>query len=219
MARSEREQGSAQVNDPIPLTTAQAIDPVAWACGSCRAIFGHEADARAHCRCERCSVPIAARERSGRLCPSCAPIARAEQRAESDARMAERDAAAFAKARKVPEEKWTSAVVWEDGSGDMSGDGYFSSPEAVRDSCAANDVPVPAYVWGTAEEGMGLDAGSIVESALEDTYDGARDQLSAEAEVELQDLLDAWCERHPVKWYREDRSVAVMMTGREENIK
>ncbi len=129
--------------------------------------------------------------------------------------MAERDAAAFAKARKVPESEWTSAVVWEDGSGDMSGDGYFSSTEAVRDSCAANDVPVPAYVWGTGEEGMGLNAGEIIERALEDTYDGAGDQISTEATNELQALLDAWCERHPVKWYREDRSVAVVMYAEE----
>lgn len=129
--------------------------------------------------------------------------------------MAERDAAAFAKARKVPEEEWSEAVVWEDGSGDLSGDGYFSSPEAVRDSCAANDVPVPAYVWGTAEERMGLDAGDIIDRALEDTYDGASDSLSAEATKELQSLLDAWCERHPVKWYREDRGVAVVMSAEE----
>lgn len=201
---------------PIPLTTSQAIEPVAWACCHCRIILSTEADARAHCQCTRCGLPLT-RERSGRLCLTCAPIARTEQRAESDARMAARDAADFAKARKVPEEEWSEAVVWEDGSGDMSGDGYFSSPEAVRDSCAANDVPVPAYVWGTAEEGMCLDAGDIIERALEDTYDGARDQLSAEAEGELQDLIDAWRERHPVKWYREDRSVAVVMTGRAEN--
>lgn len=95
----------------------------------------------------------------------------------------------------------------------MSGDGYFSSTGAVRERCERHGVPVPAYVWGTAPEMMSLDADSIIGSALEDSYEDARDAVSAEAEKELQALLGAWCERYPVKWWSEDRSVAVMMTG------
>jgi len=204
-------------HDPIPLTTAQAIEPVAWACGQCRTILSTLDAARDHCRCERCKGLITGRD-YGHICSSCRPIVRDEERAEAKARSVIFDAEAFAKARKVPESAWSDTVVWEDGSGDMSGDGYFSSTDAVRERCARDGVPVPAYVWGTAPEMMSLDADSIIDAALDDSYDGARDAITAEAEKELQALLDAWCERHPVKWWSEDRSVAVMMTGRSEAV-
>ena len=199
-------------HDPIPLSAPEYTAPVAWACGSCRTVFGSEPDARDHCRCERCKGLITGRD-YGRVCSSCRPIVREEERAEAKARSVTFDAVTFAKARKVPESAWSSAVVWEEGSGDMSGDGYFSSTGAVRERCERHGVPVPAYVWGTAPEMMSLDADSIIGSALEDSYEDARDAVSAEAEKELQALLGAWCERYPVKWWSEDRSVAVMMTG------
>lgn len=207
----------ANHTDPIPLTTAQAIEPVAWACGNCRTILAFEPDARAHCACERCKAPLANRDFTG-LCPSCRPIMREEERAERRARVVTLDAEAFAKARKVPESAWSDTVVWEEGSGDMSGDGYFSSTDTVREQCERDGVPVPAYVWGTTPVVMSLDAGHIVDQALEDSYEGASDAVSADALTELQSLLDGWCERHPVKWWSEDRGVAVMMTGRGEEV-
>lgn len=203
--------------DPIPLTTAQAIEPVAWACAQCRTVLAFESDARVHCQCERCKTTLSNRDYTG-LCATCRPIAREEERAESRARLVTLDAEAFAKARKVPESAWSDTVVWEEGSGDMSGDGYFSSTEAVREQCERDGVPVPAYVWGTTPVTMSLDAGSIVESALEDSYEGAADAVDAGALAELQAMLDGWCERYPVKWWTEDREVAVMMIGRGEDV-
>lgn len=93
----------------------------------------------------------------------------------------------------------------------MTGDGYFTSTEAVREYCDRDGLHVPAHVWGTAPRLMSMNADYIIESALEESYEDARDAVSHEAEQELKALLDAWCERHPVKWWEEDRGVAVMM--------
>lgn len=195
-------------------------NPAAFACGKCRVVCPSEEDATAHCACRRCGAIIEPLPRlgRGRICATCHPIEAQESATERQRLAAEQDAASFAKAKKVPASEWTGPVVWDCGSGDMSGDGYYSGTEAVEDECAQGGRELPEYVWGTEEESMSLDAGDIIQRALEDAYDGAADQISAEAQAELQALLDGWCERHKVTWYSEDRSVAVIMATPDKDI-
>ncbi len=188
--------------------------PAAYACGKCRLICPSEAEATTHCACRRCgATPEAPEARLSRqqLCATCDPIEREELATERQRLAAEQDAASFAKARKVPASEWNGPVVWDNGSGDMSGDGFYSSTEAVEDKCAQDDCELPEYVWGTVEETLAFDAEDIIVQALDHAYDGAADQISSMAKAELQNLLNVWCERNKVTWFHEDRSVAVLM--------
>ena len=51
----------------------------------------------------------------------------------------------------------------------------------------------PLYVFPTKPVEMRIDAESIVDNALEDMYEDARDYISDKAIEELQEYLDKWC--------------------------
>jgi len=75
-------------------------------------------------------------------------------------------------------------------------EGYFSEWDEFFDYWWDNhddNENKPTYVWGTTQEEIKVDADSIIESATDDLWEGARDNISDSDEKELQDYLNNWC--------------------------
>ncbi len=77
----------------------------------------------------------------------------------------------------------------------------------------------PLFAWATIKEVLTLDADSIIENACEPLHEDARDNIGAEAEGELQVLLNAWCEKHGkyCDTYYPDHRRAVIVPASEED--
>jgi hypothetical protein len=55
------------------------------------------------------------------------------------------------------------------------------------------DKCVPKILWNCFTVNISMDANSIIESACEELYENAEDDISSEAKKELQQLLNSWC--------------------------
>lgn len=182
----------------------------AWECDHCKTLWCHAVSDYADvcCKCKRCGkVAVIGLG----VCAECAPAHQAEW-------LADRRAKSFEAAKKVPEAEYAGTVVVIEGHlGDLSGDGYFSSVEAVREYCESEGVALPEYVWGTQEIRFTLCAGEIVDERCEQLqlHEGAIDNISR---VDLlQWLMDTWiAESATSPSYMEDRSVAVMLAPAEQ---
>lgn len=76
-------------------------------------------------------------------------------------------------------------------------EGYFSDWDEFFESWAEEHEPDdkrPEFVWITKSEKMRIDAYSIVESATDNLYEDAMDNISTGSIKELQDYLDKWCD-------------------------
>lgn len=76
-------------------------------------------------------------------------------------------------------------------------EGYFCDWDEFFESWAEEHEPDdkrPEFVWITKSEKMRIDAYSIVESATDDLYEDAMDNISTGSIKELQDYLDKWCD-------------------------
>lgn len=73
------------------------------------------------------------------------------------------------------------------------------------------DDPVPElHVYATMPRKMELDHDAIIDDALEDFYEDARDDISHEAEESLHVLLDAWAEANGPTMHEPDTSTRVI---------
>lgn len=92
-------------------------------------------------------------------------------------------------------------------------EGYFSDWEEFfdcwDDSDYADLAQRPQYVWGTSEIHMSLDAYDIINSACEDMYDDAVDDIGSAAIKEMQNYFDGWLKTNGRTTYIEDRKHAV----------
>lgn len=66
--------------------------------------------------------------------------------------------------------------------------GYFDDIDELEAYCRDKNIEMPLYVWGTYEVEFDLDADTIVEQALEESYEGAMNNVD---EVELEKLQEA----------------------------
>ena len=74
--------------------------------------------------------------------------------------------------------------------------GYFSDWDDFFDAWQDNhfeEDDKPEFVWITKEEPMKIDAWDIVNSAAEEMYEDAIENISHEEIVKLQKYLDEWC--------------------------
>ncbi len=180
---------------------------VAFQCDACQRIFANEGGYDC-CHCWTC--------RKEQVCGigSCADCC-AKDKAERIAELAKREADLFEKAEKLTEAEYEATgntVVFSDvGSGDMNGEGYFSSIEVVREHIDPEKLPL--FVWGTSQTRFSLDAAGIVESACEqdDVAEGTLENITGIDE--LQKLLDTWIEDQGNDriTYHEDNMVVVLL--------
>jgi hypothetical protein len=144
-----------------------------------------EASAERCCnyKCNKCGV---ATKQFFNECDKC-------RDARWDSERIEKEAAAFAKAK----ERTDYAGPF------MFNDRYFADMEAVLDHCECRDIEVPEYLWVPEEMVLSMDADNIIESALEEHYEGADDNIDKDARKELQNRLDAWCVKQCIRSYYE----------------
>lgn len=77
-------------------------------------------------------------------------------------------------------------------------DGYFYDFDEFfeywYENCTEDDER-PEFVWITEPVEMSIDVQNFIESATEELYEDASDDISSEARKELQDFVDGWCKR------------------------
>lgn len=106
----------------------------------------------------------------------------------------EKKAEAFEKAPLLPEDK-ESEFEYFFSEYYSSNNGYFSEWDEFFDDwyeCHSENEIRPEYVWVTESEEMHIDAHDIVESATENLYEDAYDDVSNEEIKRLQAFLDDW---------------------------
>ncbi|WP_373047215.1 hypothetical protein [Vulgatibacter sp.] len=190
--------------EPILELTIRGTDQVvAVACPACKVVAHGEEMARQCCVPKLCEC---GEERAAgwTVCKSC------RRKGEE-----EREAAAFAKAKKVPEGEWSGPVFCEGIAGNC-GDGYFYEVGDVRDECDADGIEPPPYVWATRPMVFTLDADDIIENALDGWYEDAGLDIPRSERRRLQDFLNEWCKAQRVQGFEEDRSVAIVLAPDEK---
>lgn len=122
------------------------------------------------------------------------------------------EAEQFAAATKVKASDYAFGYVyWEGGPGNVNGDHYWSSVDAVRDFCKGTEAPGPEYVWGCMPESLSIDALSCIESACEDLAENAYESITKDQIETLQKLLNGWCSTIDTHTFMVDESVAVIL--------
>lgn len=131
-------------------------------------------------RCGECGKP-AGKYRT--MCGACISAA-------DDAR----DAKRMASAVRVPAREYGGPLV-------CVGDDDYRNPDDCEDL---------AHAWATAPSKLHLDAGHILESALEEHHEDAYDDIGSKDFARLQRYLDAWCEHVGVVSYHADHTRLVV---------
>lgn len=115
------------------------------------------------------------------------------------------------------EQEWIEAarvVQFEDYQGYLCtyGEEYFKDLAAVDSHFDER----PEWLWGCYRTILNFDAQSIVENELCNHHEDAGSWLKREDVAELQELLDAWCEKQKVETWWLDRTVRVMLPKANE---
>lgn len=182
----------------IPVFFQGGRIPCAWACPLCGAV-GTDL-IRWHCQPQPCEgwkrVCGAVPQKHHILCVAC-------ERARDADKAAER----VRQATPIRAEDYTDPVWWE-GSTEhtMNGDGYFESVDALLAHCADHDLTPPPYVYACHPSTPHSDVSWVIDSALEEFYEEARDRIDPAAERELQATLDAFWTETGIRGWNPDFS-------------
>jgi hypothetical protein len=198
---------------PIELVNKDAEDKkvLAYACGECGVVCGSAAHskeaAKAHCLPNICECGLqCAQYRT--VCVIC-----------NVKKQREKQVARAASANEVSQ--WVGPVFVEDAEGHPvggphCGEGYYTDVDEAIELLADDvDWPIPStlFVWGSRRILFHLDAGGIIENALEEHYEDA--DVSSAAGEELQEFLNGWCERNDIESHEPDFKVLVSGVLRE----
>lgn len=190
------------------LVRAGTSEPIAAACGKCGLVHSpniyvaapEAAMAAARKAADECCAPRKCRDCEGetaypeqRLCTDC-------RRKRNDAREERRFAAA-------------TVIEWNEDAGeylfDPRNDRYYADEDEIEE-----DDP-PPYAYATRGEALCIDAEDVLEVALDDHYEDARESISREEVAELQSFLDGWCQRTGVVMWIPDFSRVVVFSRKE----
>lgn len=188
----------------------------AWLCTGCGQITavakGNEGWAQRYA--ERCCAPVLCRWDD----PPCARSVSSgrvyctEHNAEHNVRQERKR---FESAEKIDEKNYSGPVSWE-GADAWSGEGYFGSLNDLREACDDKGVPYPVYVYACDIDVPMWDAERVIEDALSDHHEDARDYLSAGSEEKLQAFLDEWSKDFEIKTWNVDHSRVVILAVNEK---
>lgn len=177
-----------------------------WYCGKCRYARREEDEAERCCQPHTC--PCGAEAPQGwTICSDCERTKRAvHERAVSDA------------AGKCGIDDYKGEIVFVD-----DWDSYLDLDELddrIADSIAEfielGGRPwewEPPRVYATTARRPMINIGEAIESALEDSYDGARDAILSSAESDLAEFVDMWSSKNmPVVYYSNPKIAIVPWT-------
>ena len=130
-----------------------------------------------------------------------------------------REQARFEKAEKLSIEAYPDhPVFWEKGTGDMNGEGYFSSVDALLDHCEAEGLDLPEYVWACTRRDLHLHAHDVIHDAIErHNMDTDGTHIPEEAENTMQSFFDAWLKEQGIHAWFVDYSRAVVLRERDSS--
>lgn len=184
--------------------------PVGYACGKCGLFHSTDIyacpaqraleaalDAATRCCDPRCMDCGGSCELGWTVCTTCRTTMEREK-----------EAAAFAKAKKVPLSEYDGHFIFIDGAGV---EGYVL-PEDIEDALEellSDGCEVPEYAWACEPEGASLDLERALEAALEKHHEDASDDVDwkkiAEAQAIVTEALKG------VVSYHEAHKVAVLL--------
>lgn len=72
-------------------------------------------------------------------------------------------------------------------------DAYKDSDEYESDEEMMNNLP--DVLWLTDHVDISMDAEQIIENACEELHEDACENISSDDKIELQDMLDEWCNK------------------------
>jgi hypothetical protein len=189
--------------EPLELVVRGQDEAVAFACGSCGAVFSARIEgarelAVAHCRtvCP-CGRPLAEGQA---LCFACA----ATERGAREARL-------FADATKVSIDDYPDEPVYWEGQAGTMGEGFFLNIDEVLDYCEEEELETPKYVWACTPRPLRVPTESVLEAAVEEHNTIGVDDISVDAVGELQTFLDGWCAKQNVRTWFPDFERAVLL--------
>lgn len=171
-------------------TGGEAPPPAAFACAKCRIIQPSEHLAREHCKpfiCDTCGQEAVAHQ------TFCWPCHRKKREVK--------DRENFRNVKKVSYKDYDGPVHVPDAS---TNEGFFSNVdeylEWLEDNLGFEGFgAIPEVVWTCRKSGLQMDAQDILENALENHHEEAGDNISNESEKELQEFLNAWCNKQGVE--------------------
>lgn len=203
--------------EPIALVVAGKTEIAAFVCGKCHTVAaspiqfsGDGAEdfarrqAREHCGPWFCDCG-AERDRYRTKCDACSS-------AEAASRNEARERQAIAKARRVTLEEYTGEMVYDDRR-----ERYMAPDELVD----LEEDDRPEFVWGCTEQRLTLDAGRIIENAVEsdELHEDAAEGLAKGAEEALQAALDTWSKEYAsaVRSFFPDYGVVIFLERSSES--
>lgn len=182
--------------------------PAFWLCGACNygghVLYDSQERAEACCQCDWKGCT----ERRAQHRCYCEPHDK-EASAERDREEARKEAARFAKAKKVTAAEYAGRMVY-DPSGRGSGEGYFDGVEEVEEHYHGEDYGLPSYVWATRECHFRTDAERLIGDAIENANVDS-DLFGDFDAASLQTLLDAWWKDNGRPYYETDYSTAILI--------
>lgn len=128
------------------------------------------------------------------------------------------------KAPELPDGEWVKYDMLFSESYGLN-NGYFNDFDEFFDYWSSEDCDNeygienrPKYVWVTEAVEMYIDADSIIDSACEELYEDAADDISTHDRGILQKLLDDWCKTHGVgKTYYESHKYKIRIPWEEND--
>ena len=120
----------------------------------------------------------------------------------------------FEKAEKMTIDEYPGdqPVFWDGPpKGSSIGDGYFLNVDDFLERCEEEEVEVPQYIWATTSVPLALSADFLIESAMNEHREDAREAIPSESELQLQHMLDTWCAAQKVKTWQPDYKRAILL--------
>lgn len=181
--------------DPVLLTNDDQPNR-AWACGDCGAIYGGglgEKTAREHCAQRICDCGQVLK-RHHTICVDCLMLSEMEQR---DAELKKALATA-------------EHVRWQDYNSEMqicsptSGDFYPDADTLLdnEEDIGLEEPWLTTWAWACTVKKLHVDARDVAQAALKGHDDEAC--INDKATEDLQELLDAWCEKRHLETFFPD---------------
>lgn len=121
----------------------------------------------------------------------------------------------FETAEKIPQGEWKGEMLCVP-PGDDSGL-YFSELAEIADRFDGGEFPL--FAWDCDPEPFVIapvHVDGMLESALDDHHEGAKDWITPAMREELQGFLDGWAERTKIRTFHPNYKRAVMLTPPEE---
>jgi hypothetical protein len=191
------------MTNPIELCKRGTDEIVAYAGAKCGAVVGsartHGDAAREiaenHCGPWTCRVCGNEHDWSHqRICRSCWNKQDAERRVRADAERR-------AKATEIPAAQYDGWVT--------NGDKFWPDVNAMLDD--VEEGKEPAWVWGCKCVPFHIDAGWIIEGALEEHHKDAGDAISNTDVERLQKMIDQWCNGMGIESWEPDYTRVVLL--------